>query len=695
MRLDDPRLALGFGLSGAACLVIPLLAGMLTGHAAGGATVGLGAWLVAARANADPAGVRTPYLLGAVVSVGVGTSLGVLLAGHSWVMVVVASVLAGVGGLIRPVGVTPALTLLLTASNALPLDPVPHTALQLLGGLLSSVLLTLPWPWRRTRPLVTTLSEAADRLADLVEAAADPDLAPEEWDRLRRRAVGALNEVRTARTRRRWQRSAAADEVATALRRVFHEIVALRGLMATLHRRAPEACGAIGLRDLVDSIARALRAYLAQCPPAGQERIVDFAGRVDALREEAGGGERTMVVLVLLRQIAHASGRVREALDGSGDAARLLCSRGLTLPPLPPLPGTEAASGVGFDDPRVRHALRVVLGTAFASLVIVLYRPAFPHWLVIAVLVTIQPTYGETRAKVWARVGGSTVGGVVSAVILHMAPGHWPLLVLIGVSAALAFGLASTHHAYWATFMTMCVLLLLDFQVPQTAGVAESRVVLTILGGLIAIACTRLLWPRGETVRLADRTARLLTSHAAAARALAQLSRGKTTAARAEERISKAGVDAEMLSGSLRYVAQEPGGAAHGDLERAVDAAQRVRDDLLTLTSVLRDEPGRCGPVAEVLDAVGERLEAAGEAVEGGEPFDVTGEVDRRLADDAAWLGELAERHLADLDDDRGATRTKVRRSLLQTAAVDQALRSLHDHALGLARAATTAFGRT
>jgi uncharacterized membrane protein YccC len=704
LRLNDPGLACGFGLTGAACPVIPLVAGMLTGQPAAGATVGLGAWLAATRANSNPSGVRTPYLLGGVVLIGVGTSLGILVSGHSWLLVLLASALAGIGGLAPPVGVTPALTLLLTASNPLPIDPVAHTGLQLLGGLLSSVLLTLPWPWRRTRPLVTTLSEVAGALADLVEVAADPDLDREEWDRLRRKASDALAEVRTAHARHRWQqRSQAVQEVSTALRQIFHEIVALRGLVDTLHRRAPEAADKIGLPELVDSLDRALRAFLADCPPVEEERIVDLAARVTELCRQVSGGERELVVLVLLRQIANCAGRIRQALAGSTEAARLLCSPGLSLPQLAALaaaPVAEGSPALGFDNPRVRHALRVVLGTAFASLVIVLFKPAFPHWLVIAVLVTIQPTYGETRAKVWARVGGSAVGGIVSAVILHLAPGHWPLVLLIGLSAALAFGLAATHHAYWATFMTMCVLLLLDFQVRQPAAVAESRIVLTILGGLIAIACTRLLWPRGETVRLADRVSRMLASHAAVARVIAQLSQRKVTVDKVEERIRKAGLDAELLAGSLRYVAQEPAGRASGgvvsyqDVGLAVDVAQRVRDDLLTLTSVLRDEAAECGPVPDVLQAIADRLEAAAEAVEGGAPYDPAGEVDRRLADDTSWVGEMAERHLAELERGQGAPRTQVRRGLVHSAAVDQALRSLNADAAALAQTSVSAFPR-
>ncbi|MGI5161935.1 FUSC family protein [Microbispora sp. CA-102843] len=686
-RLEDPRLALGFGLTGAACLVVPLLTGLLTGHPAGGATVGLGAWLVAARAIANPAGVRTPYLLGVVLSVGVGTSLGILLSGSSWLMVMVASALAGLGGLVRPIGVTPALTLLLTAANPLPLDPAPHTGLQLLGGLLAAVLLTLAWPWRRTRPVVTMLDETADTLAGLVEAVADPAVGQDEWDERRRKAADAIAEIRTARARRlRWERSRAAEDVAIALRRVFHEIVALRGLCDTLARRAPGAADEAGLGDLVGSLSASLRAYLAECPPE-HVPVVDFGDRVNRLRDRAAGGEREMVVLVLLRQIAHSARRIREALDGSAEAARRLCAPGLDLATLavpPPL---------AFDDPRVRHALRVVLGTAFASIVIVVFKPAFPHWLVIAVLVTIQPTYGETRAKVWARVGGSTAGGLVSAAILHITPGHWLLVALIGVSAALAFGLAPTHQAYWATFMTMCVLLLLDFQVQQTARIAESRVVLTVVGGVIAIACARLLWPRGETERLAERVGRMLDSHAAVTRTLAQLARGKAGAERAEERIRKAAVDAEMVAGALGYIAKEPGGTAPDAVDEALEAAQRVRDDLLTLISVLRDEPTGAGPVPDVLDAVAGHLRAAAEAVRGREPYEPAAEVSRGLADDAVWVGAQAERRLTELEAD--ATEPGSGRALLRTAAVDQALRSLDADAVRLCAAAAGAFADT
>ncbi len=727
LKPQDGRLALGFGLTGAACVVIPLMVGLLTGHATSGAVVGLGAWLVTGRAVVNPAAVRLPYLLGVVVSIGVGTALGILVAGQNWLMVLSAAAVAGLSGLIPSIGVTPTLTLLLTAANPLPLDPLAHTALQMLGGLLASMILTLPWWWRQTRPLVTVLSDLADALAELAEAVAQPDLAADEWDVLRRRAAAALVDAdRRARARsRRQRRSQVVDDVVATLRRVFHEVVALHGLCGSLNRQAGRVGDKVGMRELAAAVACALRTFMTPSDVVrrscrAREAVSGFAVRVHDLRAGSAGSEHDTLVLVILRQIVHAAERIDQALAGSAVSARMACAPGLFLPAIADLavpPTAELRSRLGFDNPRVRHALRVVLGTAFATLIIVLYRPPFPQWLVIAVLVTLQPTYGETRSRAWARIAGSTVGGLVAAVILHLAPEHWPLALLIGVSAAFAFGLAATHQAYWATFMTMCVLLLLDFQVQQTEVVAESRIVLTIIGGLIAVACTRLLWPRGETARLADRVARMMNSHAAAARVLAQLSRGRTAAERAEEAIVEAARDANAVTDSLTYVVHEPtrmmaagrksptgkapagrtrAGRAPGgkevseDVEQVLGTAQHVRDDMFTLTSVLRDQTGGEGGVPYVLETLADRITEAADAVQARVPYAMTGEANRGLAEEAERLGALAERRLAEIAADENETPTRF--ALVHLAAVDHALRSLYADASQLCEAAPSAF---
>ncbi|WP_344318003.1 FUSC family protein [Acrocarpospora pleiomorpha] len=663
-------------------------------------------------------------MLAGVLSLAFGTVLGVVVIDREWLLIPVAPLVAGAGILWPLVGSTAALALLITAANPLPVYPGAHLGLQLLGGLLAAVLITLPWAWRRTRPLSATLGEAAEELAVLIESTMSGS-----WDSQRVRASSVLQAARTACARHRWERrSREAEQVTAGLRRIFYEAVALHDLAGAVGREVPP--DRVGLSELVESLAASVRSLFQL---AEKVESVDFGARIDALRGERPGDERELLGLVLLRQIAHVADRIREGVAESRSGVRSLTGAVMVIPQLPEWPGARkrrpsSGSGdstgepgwsadqdvlgssesgppgvppvesareslvpdvisrvvgrlprVSLDSPDVRHSLRVGLGTVVACVAIVLFEPLHAQWLALTVLLVIQPTYGETLAKVWARILGSVIGGLAAALVLLIAPGDWVRVVMVGVAAMLAFGLVAVHYAYWATFMTMCVLLLIDFQTPLSPDAAAIRVGLTVCGALIALACTRLLWPRGEAVRLAERVARLLESHAEAARTVADVSRGNRPERLAVERIHLAAREAEAVAQSVSSIAYEPGAVPPQHVDEVLDTARRIRDDLMTVTTVLREDPGEVGPAPGVLDAVADRLAAGAEAVRIGEPYQSGGDVDSRLADLGGWLGKLADRRLDELAADPADSRTRVRRALLHAAATDQALRALSE----------------
>ncbi|WP_067171008.1 FUSC family protein [Microtetraspora niveoalba] len=699
LKVEDPRLALGLGLIGGACVAVPMIVGLVLGHPAGGAVISTGAWLVAVRGARDPGGVRMARLFGATFALAVGTLLGIVLVGRNeWLLILVTPALAGLGIVVPMMGPTAALALLLTAANPLPVDPLPHLGLMLLGGLLATVLLPLPWPWRGTRPLPVVLSETAACLADLVDAADDMSLDRDAWDERRRAATAAREKAAKACARRRWQRrSPQAEAVVAAFRRVLYEAVTLRGLCATLHRQRPDVDERVGLSELTATLARSLRSmsHALAHPEAGLELpagIGEFKGRVDELRGVRPKGERELLVLVMLRQVENCAERLTAAVEKAAGPALELSSPRLALPQFGAPVTPEVRYRLALDDPGFRHALRVALGTLIAMLIIVFAKPAYPQWLAITVLVTIQPTYGETIAKAGGRTLGTAVGGLAAAMILLVAPHRWPLAIMIAVAAFLAFSMAGARFAYWITFLNMFVLLLIDFQVPQRPQLAGARIGLTILGAVIALACTRLLWPRGETARLSDRVARMLRTHGAASRTLAQVSRDELPRDKAEEAIRKASRATVAVSRALDYIEHEPGVTAPEGVGEAVSLSQRVRDDLMAVTSVLRADRADAGPVPEILDAVADRLEDAATAVEAGEPYEPGGEVDGTLADFGGWLGTLAGRRLDELDTAPADSATKVRRTLLQAAAVHHAMRSLNSESARLCECAAAAF---
>ncbi len=198
--------------------------------------------------------------------------------------------------------------------------------------------------------------------------------------------------------------------------------------------------------------------------------------------------------------------------------------------------------------------------------------------------------------------------------------------------------------------MTMCVLLLIDIQAMQTWEIAGFRIGLNVLGGAIALACVRLLWPRGEAVRLRRRLAGLLKAHALAARTLAgddpgQTARGRRRTGHQEGRRrgrrgrvghrgdgprTRRGRD-RAHRGAARRGHPGPRRAHHADLGAAGGPGQRRR-------------PGSGGAARRW--PIG--WSGGAEAVQENGPYEPRGDVDQKLSDLRKWLGKLA------LDEDSG-----------------------------------------
>jgi hypothetical protein len=170
---------------------------------------------------------------------------------------------------------------------------------------------------------------------------------------------------------------------------------------------------------------------------------------------------------------------------------------------------------------------------------------------------------------------------------------------------------------------------------------------------------------------------------------MAQVSREELAGTKAEERVGAAARAADTVSDALGYITHEPGAQKPEGIDEVLEAAERVRDDLITVAAVLREDPGDVGPAPRVLDAVADRLEGCADAVRAGEPYQSGGDVDTALADLGAWLGDLADRRMDELEHEPADTHTKVRRALLHAAAADHALRALGADSARLCRAAT------
>jgi uncharacterized membrane protein YccC len=617
-----------YGAVTAVGVATPLVAGVLTGHAAESVLVALGAFYVAIAAPSGPYGARARALLMAIAVVTVFTWLGGVLSGHPWLAVATVPAVATLASLLPWMGATATLCTVLAAIRPVTSPVIFNGFLEMAGGVFVSLLLLAPWITHRLRPLRLSLAEAANSVAAALDVLATPGADEEEWTKRRRAAYDAIAQARVTyglyRTGGRdgQERPRRLIEV---FRRTMDEAVALRAMLAAVAAESPPEHWERELRVAVSSLAARLR-LLAGAIMTREERPLGGDGSValdrfwrvtDDVRQEWLAERNDLVAIALLLRVRRAVTRMAGALD----RAREIVDRGLALgfdiPHLPERPvggWARFREAVSTRSPGFRHAVRVGVAVAVSMGLATGLKLPHGHWLTITVLLSLRDSYGDTVKRVVKRVGGTAIGAIVAALALAVAPGEPTLIALIFVGAILGFTFRTANHAYWMIFGTPMIMLLVDFSNALNWQAAAWRIGLTLAGGLLALGAARALWPAGTLRLIPEQLAGLLRAHARLVRVVAARFDGD-----AEAPVRKRTLDATASGAELEETAKRLGREPTPPMDlltrlRDADAAARnVRDDLKTLETLEDDLDA--GPIGAILDRIADHLDARADAL--------------------------------------------------------------------------------
>ncbi|TDD26634.1 FUSC family protein [Actinomadura sp. KC06] len=711
-----------YGLAAALAMAVPLFVGSLTGHGAQGAMIALGAYLVALRTPEGPYGARARDLAVGVLVVTVGSTVGGLLAGHTWPSVIVVPPLIALGVAVPRIGPTAGLAVLLSAVRPPSADVVAIGILELIGGLLTAGLLLAPWPARRLRPLRAALSEAADAVTEALDAVAqdvgtpdtslldevdltNPDLLAvtriPDWEVKRRAASEALSAARTTyglyRSGRGNSDPTRPERLIDALGRVLHETVTLQAVLEAAKNYPPDREWELETQTAISALAARLRllsgavASAGEAPLGGEESAaVRRMGRAaEHIRRAGLAGDEDLVAVSLIGQVR----RSIERIAGEVASTRRIVAGGLrfgfgaprmpeTLDPLPVWARVRRA--VRTRSPMFRQVARVFV-TAVASMALTAALGlSHGHWLTITAMLSLRATYGETVEHVVQRVGGTAAGSVVAAVILTIAPDEPAVAVIIFCFALAGFAMRAVNYTYWALFGTPLAMMLLDFSTPAGWLTAGERIVLTFAGTLMTYLAVRLLWPAGHLERLPVQLGRQLGALARLVRTTADVLAGELVKL-PDETIAAAGRAVEAVDQTRTRLGHErlPDTELIAELGAAVDAAHRTRDHLIAVARLSREEAVDTGPTPEILDRLADELEEAAERLEDPEDLDPKAampaeELSEELADLDSHLSALTRRRRAEIKS--GATGddfTPVQHALFQVSGTRYTIRAL------------------
>ncbi len=215
----------------------------------------------------------------------------------------------------------------------------------------------------------------------------------------------------------------------------------------------------------------------------------------------------------------------------------------------------------------LRHALRLGVTLATAQVLADLLHLSRSHWITVAIVLVLQPYAGATVRRTLQRVAGTGLGAIVAAVLAALIHSQLAIGLLLFPLSMAAVAARPLNYALYSMLMTPVFILLAE----STGGdwhLAPLRIFNNLLGGLLAFAASRLLWPSWERERMPLQLAALLRSDGAFARAA--LSQQDTAAAR-----RGAGIEAVNAEAALQRFLDEPHDPARAEPLMALLAYSR------------------------------------------------------------------------------------------------------------------------
>ena len=530
--LTRARPAYAAGVRAAIATVVPLLLAHLLGT--GGATwMSLGGFSGALADRGGPYRVRAITMGAVTACCAVAIALGTVASGRIALAIPLTFALALATSLARAwgsAGVSVGGATLTAFVIALAFPPEANdgaftrAAFDIAGGVWAMGIALVLWPLQPYRPARLAVAESYRALAAYAADVAlhlRATLATDTSELPAGSAVvrAALEDARLtlAQSRRgrpgatgREERLVVLGEIVDQL---FGHVVAVAETVDSIH-----AVSRIAAAD--DAVARSLEALTlsAQALSAAVEAEndpeaigIDWNG--DSLRtavqSSAPAGDSAALVhygeaAAILDRAAQYAGvaAVTVAALNEGSAQPVPGSTAVTAEPDEPVsPLSTLRDVISPDSLLFRYALRVAVVTTLAVALGELLGLKRGYWMTITVIVILQPYTGITTQRAFQRVAGTVLGGLLTAALGALFHDPRAILVLSFLFAATCVALLPVNYAAFSIFLTPTFVLLAE----ASAGdwhLAGTRVMNTLLGGALALAGSRLLWPSPETMRL-------------------------------------------------------------------------------------------------------------------------------------------------------------------------------------------------
>ncbi|MFJ3423053.1 FUSC family protein [Streptomyces sp. NPDC086082] len=618
LTIEETRLEPLLALRTAAGVAIVLGSVLWLGSPAYAASAALGAYSAGGATFQRTWRPRKVIAVCAGAGLSLSTFVGYLAAGRLVTFLPLLAVWAFVSGMAWAVGPTAGIVAATTVGSMLVTVTLPtnvgqaldHAGVIALGGGVQAALILL-FPIRRWAAHRDALADALAAVADYARRLRHDPTAPFDPEPLMMARDAAAVTPSQARTR-----PSALHGPRGLAERVRPVVAALADPDVGAPAEGPGRDRARELldaaADVLDAVSRSIRRGTPAEVPPGSAEVLHVDEENEVLQGPARqASERLVELLGEALEIAESCGARREAPTPPDFAKAQFLVRP-TLFRLVPIVLQAVRRELRRDSPVFRHAVRLAAVATLGYLIAARLPLSHGYWAPIASVMVMRPDFHRTYARAVARFVGTLVGvALATATVRALGPDAHMFGALTVVSAGLSYTLIRTGYAYSQCFTAAYVVFLLGMGGQAWDQTVPERVVLTLLGGALAMLAY-VLFPAWETPQLPGRLADWLAADgryaAAVLRSYAEPTRDHRTDMRSALLASREARAAwQGAYEQAKHEPVRPRGLTSREAEEAQEALQGFGRAAMLMESHVPKDASRFAPEAERL---AEALEA-------------------------------------------------------------------------------------
>jgi uncharacterized membrane protein YccC len=149
----------------------------------------------------------------------------------------------------------------------------------------------------------------------------------------------------------------------------------------------------------------------------------------------------------------------------------------------------------------LKHSLRVTLVATAGLALYYFFDIPRGHWIVLTVVVLLQPDFGATKEKTKDRLLGTLLGVILGSFLLIYSFHFTFLLGAIAICAFFFVYLQPKNYKLSVVFVTIMLVAMLETAEVVDWHIAAYRLIATAIGGMLAVTAAYILWPSWESMQ--------------------------------------------------------------------------------------------------------------------------------------------------------------------------------------------------